>query len=220
MTLSTACPYDDDGCMEKQDTAASLRTYKRSHGEISVGYLGMWSDETNRALELKSADGDASIAGRVTEPFLGKPYAASILTGPTFETRAVISRARFTLGARFPFATFRPSDTVSRLEIAGEQREVLVRSMKVWDLRTGIGFELPIGERVAGFVDVLGDVQFMTTQLMIDGQRATYTGTNFAFGVRAGARVQVNHLFFQLAAETSLLGGTRYGGTFMAGIAF
>lgn len=219
MTLATTCAYEDGACIDKEETVEALKVYKRSHMELSFGYLGQWTDETNRALELKSAEGNTALAGRITDPFLGKPFAGSIVSGPMFEVRAVSSYARFTVGARFPFANFRPSDTVAMVDIGGEQHEVLVRSMKLWDFRTGIGFEIPF-ERVTGFVDALGDVQFMTTQLIIDGAKATYSGASFGLGVRAGARVQVNHLFFQLAGEATLLGVQRYGGSFMAGVAF
>lgn len=219
MTLATTCAYEDGDCRDREEAAQALKVYRRSHMEFSFGYLGQWTDETQRALELKSAEGNASVAGRITDPFLGRPSAGAIVSGPMFEVRAVSSYARFTLGARFPFANFRPSDTVSMVDLGGTQHEVLVRSMKLWDLRTGIGFEVPF-ERVTGFVDALGDVQFMTTQVMIDGAKATYAGTSFGLGVRAGARVQLNHLFFQLAGEATLLGVQRYGGSFMAGVAF
>ncbi|MGV3622499.1 MAG: hypothetical protein ACO1OB_16895 [Archangium sp.] len=220
MTLASTCAYEDGECRDKEALTRALETYRRSHMEFSFGYFGAWTDETNRALELKSAEGDALVAGRITDPFLGKPYLGSVVSGPMIEARAVASHVRFTVGARFPFTNFRPSDTVSMVDIGGTQHEVLVRSLKLWDFRTGIGFELPMGSRVTGFIDTLGDVQFLTTQVIIDGAKATYSGTSFGLGLRAGARVQVNHLFLQLAGETTLLGVQRYGGSFMVGAAF
>lgn len=219
MTLATTCPVDDDDvCRQQLENTRALRTYKRAHGELSFGYLGQWADETNRALTLESKDAPPE-AGRITEPFLGAPYAGSIITGPMLEARTVVSQVRFTVGFRFPFANFRPSDTVQSVDLGGTQHEVLVRSMKLWDLRTGLGFELPF-ERVTPFIDVLGDVQFMTTQLIIDGAPATYKGNSFSLGGRVGVRVQLSHVFLQAAAEATAVGPQRFGGSLMAGFAF
>lgn len=218
MTLAATCPLDDQPC-PKDEAPRALRTYRRTHGELSVGYLGQWADETNRALELKPSGANPEVAGAITEPFLGAPYSGSIISGPMFETRMVVERLRFTVGARFPFASFRPGDTAQVVDVGGTQHEVLVRSMKLWDLRTGLGFELPF-ERVTPFLDVLGDVQFMTTQLIIDGAPATYSGSAFSLGGRLGLRVQVSHLFLQAAAEATAIGPRRVGGSLMAGFAF
>lgn len=187
--------------------------------EISFGYLGQWSDERNRALELQPSSYDAPNAGAVTDPFLGKPYSGAILAGPTLEWRGIYKQVRLTVGVRFPFANFRPSDTAQTVTIAGAPHEVVVRSMTMWDLRTGIGFELPF-KRVSPFIDLLGDMQTLTTQLSIDGQPATYTGRAFSLGGRLGVRYQVDHLFVVLAAEATALGPLRLGGTLQVGLGF
>jgi hypothetical protein len=211
----TAGSIDEDA----QPNDRALRTYSRNHVELSFGYLGQWSDERNRALELKPSSTDPAVAGSITDPFLGRPFNGTALVGATFETRFVCDHVRVTLGARFPFANYRPSDTAQTVIIGGQSHDVLVRSVSLWDLRTGLGFELPF-RRVTPFVDVLGDVQTMSAQLTIDGVPANYTGRAFSLGGRVGARVQVSHLFIALAAEATALGPLRVGGTLQLGFAF
>jgi hypothetical protein len=135
------------------------------------------------------------------------------------EWRGICNQVRLTVGVRFPFANFRPSDTAQSVMLGGVQHEVLVRSMSLWDLRTGLGFEIPF-KRVSPFIDVLGDVETMTTQLSIDGTTATYTGKAFSLGGRIGARYQVDHLFVALAAEAMAVGPLRLGGTLQVGLGF
>jgi hypothetical protein len=103
--------------------------------------------------------------------------------------------------------------------LGGAAHDVVVRSMSLWDFRTGIGFEIPC-KRVSPFVDVLGDVQTMITQLSIDGVAATYSGRAFSLGGRIGARYQVDHLFVALAAEATALGPLRIGGSLQVGLGF
>ena len=187
--------------------------------ELSFGYLGQWSDERNRSLELKPTSNDPPFAGAVTDPFLGKPYVGSVLAGPMLEWRGIYKQVRLTAGVRFPFSNFRPSDTAQTMDLGGSSHEVLVRSMSLWDFRTGIGFELPF-RRVSPFFDVLGDVQTMTTQLSIDGATASYSGRAFSLGGRLGLRYQVEHVFLALAAEATAIGPLRLGGSLQVGLGF
>lgn len=187
--------------------------------ELSFGYLGQWTDERNRSLELKPTSNDPPYAGAVTDPFLGAPYKSAILAGPVLEWRGIYKQVRLTVGLRFPFSNFRPSDTAQSVTLGGAPHDVLVRSMSLWDFRTGIGFELPF-KRVSPFIDILGDVQTMTTQLSIDGVTATYRGRAFSLGGRIGARYQVDHLFLALAAEATAIGPLRVGGTLQVGLGY
>ena len=187
--------------------------------EVSFGYLGQWSDERNRSLELKPASSDPPFAGAVTEPFLGKPYSGSVLAGPMLEWRGIYKQVRLTVGVRFPFSNFRPGDTAQSVDFGGATHEVLVRSMSLWDLRTGIGFELPF-RRVSPFFDVLGDVQYLTTQLSIDGTTATYKSKAFSLGGRLGLRYQVDRVFVAMAAEATAIGPLRLGGSLQVGLGF
>ena len=208
LALGAVSPGDDED-----------RGARGNHVEVSFGYLGQWSDERNRSLELKPTSADPPYAGAVTDPFLGKPYDSAILAGPVLEWRGIYDQVRLTVGVRFPFSNFRPSDTAQSVTLGGVQHDVLVRSMSLWDFRTGIGFEIPF-KRVSPFFDVLGDVQMMTTQLSIDGVTATYTGRAFSLGGRIGARYQVDHLFVALAAEATAIGPLRLGGTLQVGLGF
>lgn len=187
--------------------------------EVSFGYLGQWTDERTRSLELKPSSADPPYAGAVTDPFLGAPFNSAIIAGPVLEWRGIYDQVRLTVGVRFPFANFRPSQTAQQVELGGVTREVLVRSMSLWDLRTGIGFEVPF-KRVSPFFDVLGDVQWMKTQISIDGVTATYEGKAFSLGGRVGLRYQREHLFVALAAEATALGPLRLGGSLQVGLGF
>jgi hypothetical protein len=135
------------------------------------------------------------------------------------EWRSIYQHVRLTVGFRWPFANFRPSDTAQLVDLAGQPREVVVRSMSLWDFRTGIGFEVPFA-RFTPFLDVLGDVQTMSTQLSIDGATAKYTGRAFSLGARLGLKYQVEHFFLALAAEATAVGPVRLGGSLMVGLGF
>ena len=201
------------------DEGRTQRLYERSHGELSFGYLGQWSNETNRALQLKPAATDPAVAGSITDPFLGVPFSGSLQPGATLETRVVYQHLRTTVGVRFPFLNFRPSDTAQTVMIGNAPHEVIVRSISLWDFRTGIGFELPF-RHVTPYVDVLGDIQTMETQLVIDNAPAKYVGRAFSLGGRVGLRVQLSHAFLALAAEATALGPLRVGGSAQLGFAF
>ena len=218
MVLSAYGSADD----QYSETPPEPKVVEEARGnvtEVSFGYLGQWSDERNRSLELKPTSSDPAFAGAVTEPFLGKPYDSAILAGPMLEMRGIYKQVRLTVGLRFPFSNFRPSDTAQSVVLGGAAHDVVVRSMSLWDFRTGIGFEVPF-KHVSPFIDVLGDVQTMTTQLSIDGVAATYTGKAFSLGGRIGARYQVDHLFVALAAEATALGPLRIGGSLQVGLGF
>lgn len=206
--------YDVDAC----DAPGPGHVYKRTHTELSFGYLGQWSDETNRSLELKPAATDPLGAGSITDPFLGVPFSGALQPGATLEFRVVTSGLRITTGFRWPFLNYRPSQTAQTMMLDGTPHDVLVRSVSLWDFRTGLGFELPF-ERVTPFVDVLGDVEHLTAQVAIDGATAKYTSTGFSLGGRLGLRVQLNHAFIAVAAEAMALGPVRLGGTVQVGVA-
>lgn len=205
----------DDVCAENR----ALKVYGRTHGEFSFGYLGQWSNETNRALELKPSDSNPAFAGAITEPFLGAPFSGSVLSGATIESRVVYDGIRITAGLRFPFLNYRPGDTAQTINVGGVPREVLVRSVSLWDVRTGIGLEYSF-RRVTPYFDVLGDLQTMSTQLVVDGVPVKYQGTAFSLGGRVGMRFQFEHAFLAVSAEATALGPLRLGGSAQLGFAF
>ena len=186
---------------------ASIQEHCRQIGFDNLSPI-IWHKIANAAHEVENGSS-----------FLGKPYDSAILAGPVLEWRGIYDQVRLTVGVRFPFSNFRPSDTAQSVTLGGVQHDVLVRSMSLWDFRTGIGFEVPF-KRVSPFIDVLGDVQMMTTQLSIDGVTATYTGRAFSLGGRIGVRYQVDHLFVALAAEATAIGPLRLGGTLQVGLGF
>lgn len=203
---------------EDKERAETLDRYGRCHSELSFGYLGEWRDATQGSWELSSNDAPLSSAALVT-PFAGAPFSGFRAAGLTLESRTVWDGVRFTVGLRWPYASFRMADTVQTVELAGESKQLLVRSLSMWEVRTGLGFELPF-RRLTPFFDVLGDVQNQTASVVIDGTPTTWRATGFALGARAGVRVQVSQVFLVLAGEASVLGAPRYGGAFQAGLAF
>lgn len=223
LALASTSPADDDDAnfdaREERVQPRRERRARSNHTEVSFGYMGQWSDERNRSLELKPSAADPPYAGAVTDPFLTAPFSGSVLAGPVLEWRGIYQQVRLTVGLRFPFSNFRPSDTAQTMVLGGTSREVLVRSMSLWDFRTGIGFELPT-RVLTPFVDVLGDVQTLSTQLSIDGVTANYVGRAFSLGGRLGLRYQAGHLFVALAAEATAVGPLRLGGSLQVGLGF
>jgi hypothetical protein len=210
-----ACCPNDAQCEREE---ARQRYTERLHTELSFGYLGEWRDDSGRSFETEDEGAPAGAAG-LTAPFAGAPFNGYAASGMTVETRVVYDRLRFTLGLRWPFATYRPSSTVSSADFGGASHELMVRSVSLFGFRTGIGFEVPFG-RVTPFVDVLGDVEKIGTTLSVDGEPVKYSAANFALGARTGMRVQISQVFLALAGEATVIGGWRFGGSMQAGVAF
>ena len=202
----------------EERAAARERYVERSHSELSFGYLGEWRDDTQRSWELASKDAPPSAAA-LTAPFVGRPFSGYRASGMSLESRTVWDGVRFTLGLRWPFASYRMADTTSSVDFGGSTHEIMVRSVSLFDFRTGLGYEVPF-RVVTPFVDVLGDVENTSAALVIDGAPTQWKATGFSLGARAGVRIQVSQVFVMIAAEGTVLGAPRYGGALHAGVAF
>lgn len=214
---SACCPGDRQ-CLAAEGRARARQRYADPfHTELSFGYLGEWRVDAGRSFEPSAKDAPAGAAGLLA-PFDGAPFNGLAASGMTLESRVVYDRLRFTLGLRWPFATYRVGSTASTVDFGGATHELFVRSVSMFGVRTGLGFELPFGV-VSPFIDVLGDVERLSTTLVLDGTPVRYDATAFALGARAGLRIQLSSVFLALAAEGSVLGGWRVGGSLQAGVA-
>jgi hypothetical protein len=191
--------------------------------EINMGFSGGAIDPSSLPLIFGSgaAQGVSGATG-LTAPFGGPSVRSLITAGPAWETRTVNRHVRFTLGVQRPFAQFRQGaldgeTNAGGSPLVGSPVRVSPRSLSLWVFRLGLGAEYTFG-RVTPFVDLLGDVQLASADVVVEGQRGTYTSSSFAMVGRAGVRVRLDeHLFVGVAAEFGLLGAQRFGGSVVAG---
>lgn len=216
--LATSASEPGAPTAAEERAVARQRYTERLHGELSFGYLGEWRSDAARSWELKSSDAPAGAAA-LTAPFDGAPFNGLVHSGLTVESRVVCDWVRFTLGVRWPFANFRPGDTASTADFGGATHEVMVRSLSAFGFRTGLGVEVPFGVATP-FVDVIGDVEKVSSTLVLDGAPTKWSATGFSLGARTGVRVQFSQVFVMLAGEATAIGAPRFGGTLQAGVAF
>lgn len=201
------------------ERAEARRRYTdRLHTELSFGYLGEWRNDSPRAWELKTAEAPVGAAA-MTAPFDGAPFNGLASSGLTVESRVIYDWVRFSIGLRWPFATFRAGDTTSTVDFGPATHEVMVRSLSAFTFRTGLGVELPFGIATP-FIDVIGDVEKVGATIVIDGAPTKWDSTGFALGARTGVRLQFSQVFVQLAGEATAIGAPRFGGSLQAGVAF
>lgn len=194
--------------------------------ELTMGFMGGVVDPSALPLVFQSGE-VANVPGAtgLAAPFGGPSQRSLITAGPAWETRAIQSHVRFTLGLQKPFAQFRQGSldgdvVASGSPLAGSPLHVSPRSLSLWVVRFGLGGEYTFG-RVTPFADVLGDVQLATAELSVDGQPGTWKSAGFGFSVRGGARVRIDrYLSVGLAGEYGLVGPPRYGATLLVGWVF
>jgi hypothetical protein len=215
---AACCPNDRQCIAAHEREEARQRYTERLHTELSFGYLGEYRNDSGRSFELDGSEATPGTGG-LNAPFTGAPFNGYAASGIAVESRVVYDRLRFTLGLRFPFASYRVGDTAQTVDFAGATHDLSVKSVSLFGFRTGIGFELPYG-MVTPFVDVLGDVEKVSTTLVIDGEPVKYTAAGFSLGARTGMRIQISQVFLALSGEASVLGAWRFGGSLQAGVAF
>jgi len=189
------------------------------HFEVSMGFMGGQRNYSRTNFEHdEGADHIPGVAA-LSEPFLAPPYNKVGVAGLRWDARLVASHVRMTIGVDVPFTTFQARESVGVYDVGGEQRVVGVRTLQPVDLRFGIGAEYPLGP-VAPFVDVMGSVHWVSTDVTIDGHEAHYDATSFALSGRAGARVHLREWFFAPAAgEVGFVGDVTWGAELAVGFA-
>lgn len=189
------------------------------HLEFSMGFLAERRSYQGANFAL---GGPEALPGTSTlvEPFRKAPYRSTDLFGLRYELRLVAAYVRMTAGIDIPFASYRIADATGTYSVGGTNRTVSARSLGIKDLHFGIGGEYPFGP-VAPFVDVLGAMRWVDTELAIDGQKQTYDARMFGLSVRAGLRLHVRKwLFVSASAQAGLVGDLRWGGDLNVGFAF
>jgi hypothetical protein len=215
---AACCPNDHQCIVAHEREEARQRYSDRMHGELTFGYLGEYRNDSGRSFELDGSEASPGTGG-LNAPFTGAPFNGYAASGLSVESRIVYDRIRFTLGLRFPFASYRVGDTAQTVDFAGASHELTVKSVSLFGFRTGLGVELPFGV-VTPFIDVLGDVEKVSTTLVIDGEPVKYSAAGFSLGARTGMRLQISQVFLTLSGEASVLGAWRFGGSLQAGVAF
>ena len=204
----------DDGCPHSglgEDGACD-------HFELTMGFLAGARRFDQESFSLSSGGVDG--AGSLVEPFRNAPYDYVPVYGLRYDLRLVVSYVRMTVGVDFPFAQIPPESARMTYDVGGVPSELVVRKIRPYELRFGIGGEIPIG-RFAPFVDLIGEVDWTNTELSIAGERAEYKATSFGFSARAGVRAYLRDWFFIAASgEIGIVGNRFWGAELSLGFAF
>ncbi len=203
-----------------EDAPAESKT-PATHFELSFGFMGGARDEGRSSFVFGSGTaGDLPGATALAAPFAAAPFTSMVLTGPTVEARWVQHHVRMTVGVQKPFAQFVLGEGVNSYDVQGTTRSVSVRAFSFWDLRFGLGGEFSF-KSVTPYADLVGDVQWISTDVTVDGAAANFKALMFGYSVRAGVRVALSdYLFISPSAEFGLLGPERYGAALVVGFTF
>lgn len=190
------------------------------HFELTMGFLAGARRYGNESFAHSGGGGDLAGSGGLVEPFSNPPYDNVPVFGLRYDLRLVVSYVRMTVGVDFPFAYLQPADTRATYDVGGVPSEIVVRKIRPYELRFGIGGEYPIG-RFAPFVDLIGEVDWVKTELSIAGQTVRYEANSFGFSARAGVRAYLRDWFFIAAAgEIGIVGNRLWGAELSLGFAF
>jgi hypothetical protein len=213
---AAARAQDDAGCPDsgigKEDAC--------DHFELTMGFVAGARRFDKESFAMSGGGGEIDGAGSLVEPFQNPPFDNVPVFGLRYDLRLVVSYVRMTVGVDFPFAYFQPGQTRGIYDVGGIERDVVVRKIRPYELRFGIGGEYPIG-RIAPFVDLIGEVDWTKTELAIDGDKVAYDATSFGFSARAGMRVYLREWFFiSVAGEYGIVGNRFWGAELSLGFAF
>jgi hypothetical protein len=226
VTLAAAVPARADTTPETEppppppiDQARPSRP--RDHVEFTMGFLGGQRTYTNLAFNLDSGTTASQIPGasKLTQPFTLPPYDRVNMVGLRYEARVHIAYARMTAGFDLPFSVYNQTGTSGTYDVGGTMRTVTVESLSAKEAHFGLGAEVPIG-RFVPFVDVLGGIHWVSTDVLIDQTKGTWNSTTFAMTLRGGARVYMRRWFFaQAAGEVGLVGDLKWNAELSVGAA-
>jgi hypothetical protein len=193
----------------------------RDHVEFTMGFLGGQRAYDGLSFALDSGSPASTIPGatKLTRPFSAPPYTSVDMVGVRYEARVHISYVRMTAGFDLPFSIYNQAATASTYDFGGQTHAVAVQSLSAKEAHFGLGTEVPFGAFVP-FVDLLGGVHWVNTDLAVDGIHGSYSATAFAFTLRGGARVYLRRWFFaQAAGEVGLVGDLRWNAELSVGAA-
>jgi hypothetical protein len=178
--------------------------------EVSLGFMGALRDERTVGFSYKTGPGGDLPGGQaLVEPFGAAPYDRVPVYGLGAEARVVSHHVRITTGFAKPFAQFRLGDVATPT--------VSPRSLSLADLRFGLGGEWAF-KYAAPFIDLMGDAQWVSTEIALEGRSTTYAAWTFGFTVRGGVRLELSDNFFVVPmGEWGLTGPTRFGAQLQVG---
>lgn len=187
------------------------------HFEATMGFLVGQRSYEQTSFKFDGGDAASIGGGGLVEPFNKAPFTNATVLGLRYDVRVVMSYIRMTVGFDLPFPMYDASDAQGTYTVGGAQRLVMVQSLSTKELRFGLGGEYPI-KSIAPFADLIGGVHWVSSDLSIDGHKATYSATSFAFSVRGGLRAHVRRWFFAAASiEAGLIGDITWNGEVSVG---
>jgi hypothetical protein len=192
---------------------------KSDHLEATMGFVAGERSYGATTFDFSGGSAAGLGGGALVKPFERPPFTRVTALGLRYDLRLVVSHVRMTVGFDKPFTTYRAADATGTYTVGGKPRTITVQSLSPDELRFGLGGELPIGP-VSPFVDVIGGVHWVTTNLVVDGEKATFRASGFAFSARGGLRLHVRSWFFaQAAGEVGIVGDLRWNAELSVGFA-
>lgn len=180
------------------------------HFEFTMGFLAGQRSYSDTSFKFDGGTAEGIGGGGLVAPFVKPPFDLTTVLGLRYDVRLVMSFIRMTVGFDVPFTTYKVSDSTGAYDVNGTMRQVTVQGLSAKELRFGIGGEYPF-KKVAIFADLIGGVHWVDSELSIDGYKANYGATSFAFSGRAGVRAYVRKWFFATASgEFGLIGDLRW----------
>lgn len=187
------------------------------HFEFTMGFLAGQRSYTKTSFKFEEGTAEGIGGGGLVEPFVKPPFNDATVLGLRYDVRLVMSFIRMTVGFDLPFPTYKVSDSTAAYNVSNTMRQVTVQSLSAKELRFGIGGEYPF-KKVALYADLIGGVHWVDTELAIDGYKANYGATSFAFSGRAGVRAYVRKWFFATASgEVGIIGDLRWNAEIAVG---
>ncbi len=188
------------------------------HFEFTMGFLAGERSYAKTSFQFEEGTAEGIGGGGLVEPFVKAPFDRASVLGLRYDLRLVMSYIRMTIGFDLPFPTYTASDSTAIYDVSGTQRTVTVQSVSAKELRFGIGGEYPFAKKFAIFADLVGGVHWVDTELAIDGYKADYGATTFAFSGRGGLRAHVRKWFFATASgEVGIIGDIRWNAELSVG---
>ncbi len=197
----------------RRDEPEPERSPSSSRFEVSFGFLA-----GERSLPSGSFAAQ-DLAGAITVPYGALDSDSVRAYGPRIEWRSVHNHVRTSLGLQWPHPAF-GSGQLTLLPIGGDAVPVVTRSISVFELRLGIGAEAKIW-KLRPFVDLVGDMQWVSATLATSGNEASYSARRFGYGVTGGLSIPLGEgMFLAAAGEAGLTGAMRWGAQLMIGGSF
>lgn len=190
------------------------------HFEMTMGFLGGQRSYSDLGFGFTGDGAAASLgADKLVKPFQRAPFDKVEVLGLRYDARLVLSHIRMTAGFDFPFPRYPQAAATGQYSVGGASRTVTLQSFSMKEGRFGLGGEYAFGP-VVPFVDLMGGYHWVNADLAVDGQKASYSASSFAFTLRGGARLHVKKWFFvQAAGEVGLIGDTRWNAELGVGVA-